>query len=94
MNDIHKPTKTLKELRLKTGLTQYAVSEILGVRGKTVGEWERGVTQPHMSASKFLVLCKTFDCSLEELAAAIEIAGTKDPNLDSSQKEEKQLVTA
>jgi transcriptional regulator with XRE-family HTH domain len=92
MNDVPLSIKTLKELRLKTGLTQYAVSEILGVRGKTVGEWERGVTQPHMSASKFLMLCKTFDCSLEELVAAIEIAGNKDLDLPESQGDKRALV--
>jgi transcriptional regulator with XRE-family HTH domain len=94
MNDVHKSIKTLKDLRIQTGLTQYELSEILEVRGKTVGEWERGVTQPRMSAAKFLLMCNTFNCSLEELVSAIEVARSKDLDLSESEQDKRALVAA
>jgi transcriptional regulator with XRE-family HTH domain len=94
MNQVHKSIKTLKDLRIQTGLTQYELSEILEVRGKTVGEWERGVTQPRMSAAKFLLMCNTLNCSLEELVSAIEIAGNKDLDLTESEEDKRELVAA
>jgi transcriptional regulator with XRE-family HTH domain len=93
-NNRHMSTKSLKELRVKTGLTQYALSEILGVRQGTVGDWERGDTEPRISISKVLLLCQTLDCSLEELVSAVEVARNKDLTSDVSQKDEKKLVAA
>ena len=72
MDSVHKSTKTLKELRRQAGLTQYELSQILDVREKTVSEWERGVTEPHIPPKKVLLLCDTLDCSLDELVIAIE----------------------
>ncbi len=93
MSNVHLSTRNLKDLRLEVGLTQYQLSQILDVRVKTVSDWERGVKQPHMPPPKMLFLCKTLHCSLEELVLAVELAG-KDPAVDQSQKEEKQLIAA
>jgi transcriptional regulator with XRE-family HTH domain len=94
LNNVPTSTRSLKELRIQAGLTQYALSEIIGVRQGTVGDWERGDTDPRISFSKVLLLCQTLNCSLEELVLAVELARNKDLTLDASQKEEKQLVAA
>jgi transcriptional regulator with XRE-family HTH domain len=94
LNDIHTSTRSLKELRIQAGLTQYALSEIIGFRQGTVGDWERGTTEPRIPVSKVLLLCQTLNCSLEELVSAVEMARNKDLNLETSQQEQKHLVAA
>jgi DNA-binding transcriptional regulator YiaG len=94
MSDVHPSTKNLKELRLQVGLTQHKLSQILDVRLKTVSDWERGLKQPRMSGSKFLLLCQTLDCSLEELVAALQESNKASNLPESKEKEEKQLVAA
>jgi transcriptional regulator with XRE-family HTH domain len=95
LNDTHKSTKSLKELRIQTGLTQYALAETLGIRQGTVCDWERGTNEPRISVSKVLLLCQTLNCSLEELVSAVETARNKDRDLAESQEEQqKQPVAA
>jgi transcriptional regulator with XRE-family HTH domain len=94
LNKVHTSTKSLKELRVKAGLTQYALSEIIGFRQGTVGDWERGTTEPRIPVSKVLLLCQTLDCSLEELVLAVEVARNKDLSLEASQQEQNQLIAA
>jgi transcriptional regulator with XRE-family HTH domain len=92
MTYVHPSTRSLKELRIQTGLTQYALAETLGIRQGTVCDWERGTNEPRISVSKVLLLCQTLNCSLEELVLAVEAARNKDLNLDAIQKDQKQLV--
>jgi DNA-binding XRE family transcriptional regulator len=94
MNDVHKSIRSLKELRLQAKLTQHELADILDVRPKTTGSWERGESEPHLPPSKTLLLCKTFNCSLEELVLAVEVARNKDLNLEASQQEQKHLIAA
>jgi DNA-binding XRE family transcriptional regulator len=94
MNHVHKSTRSLKELRLKAGLTQHELADILEVRPKTTGAWERGESEPHIPVSKIVLLCKTFDCSLDELAEAIELARNKDRDLSEPQEEQHQQLIA
>jgi DNA-binding transcriptional regulator YiaG len=95
MSNVQKSIRNLKELRLEVGLTQYQLSQILDVRIKTVSDWERGVKQPHMPPPKMLFLCKTLNCSLEELVFAVELAGNKKSlDLSGSQEEQRTLVAA
>jgi DNA-binding XRE family transcriptional regulator len=95
LNHVHKSTKSLKELRIKAGLTQHELADILDVRPKTTGAWERGESEPHIPVSKIVLLCKTFDCSLEELAEAIEMAKSKISDSPGQEgKDEKRLVAA
>jgi transcriptional regulator with XRE-family HTH domain len=95
LSNVHTSTKSLKELRVKTGLTQYALAEVLGLRQGTVCDWERGVNEPRIPVSKVLLLCQTLDCSLEELVTAVEAATNKTSDLSkSTEKEEEQLVAA
>jgi transcriptional regulator with XRE-family HTH domain len=92
MTYVHPSTRSLKELRIQTGLTQYALAETLGIRQGTVCDWERGTNEPRIPVSKVLLLCQTLNCSLEELVLAVEAARNKDLNLDAIQKDQKQLV--
>jgi transcriptional regulator with XRE-family HTH domain len=94
MSNIQKSIRNLKELRLEVGLTQYQLSQILDVRIKTVSDWERGLKQPRMSGAKFLLLCQTLNCSLEELVFALEESNKVANWSDLEEKEEKQLVAA
>jgi transcriptional regulator with XRE-family HTH domain len=87
MSNVHLSTRNLKELRLEVGLTQYQLSQILDVRIKTVSDWERGVKQPHMPPLRMLFLCKTLNCSLEELVLAVELASKKDLTFETSNDE-------
>jgi transcriptional regulator with XRE-family HTH domain len=82
----------LKELRIQTGLTQYALAETLGIMQGTVCDWERGSNEPRIPVSKVLLLCQTLNCSLEELVLVVEVARNKDLASDGSQKEEKQPI--
>jgi transcriptional regulator with XRE-family HTH domain len=91
LNDVDKSRRSLKELRVRTGLTQYALAETLGIRQGTVCDWERGTNEPRIPVSKVLLLCQTLNCSLEELVSAVEVARSKDLNLDT-QINQKQLV--
>jgi DNA-binding transcriptional regulator YiaG len=49
-------SELIKALRLHLGLTQVEFAERLGVRQKTVSEWEKGVYAPTRSKSKHLEL--------------------------------------
>jgi transcriptional regulator with XRE-family HTH domain len=92
LKEVQKSIRSLKELRIQTGLTQYALAETLGIRQGTVCDWERGTNEPRIPVSKVLLLCQTLNCSLEELVLAVEVARNKDLTSDASQKDEKKLV--
>jgi DNA-binding XRE family transcriptional regulator len=92
LNEVQKSRRSLKELRIQTGLTQYALAETLGIRQGTVCDWERGTNEPRIPVSKVLLLCQTLNCSLEELVLAVEVARNKDLTSDVSQKDEKKLI--
>jgi transcriptional regulator with XRE-family HTH domain len=94
MSDVYKPVRNLKELRLEVGLTQHKLSQILDVRIKTVSDWERGLKQPRMSGAKFLLLCQTLHCSLEELVAALDESNKAANWSELEEKEEKHLIAA
>ena len=48
----------LREIRLKLGMSQREVGEIVGVAPNTVGKWERGVAMP--SEPHIAKLCAEF----------------------------------
>lgn len=72
MNSNSKSNLTLKDLRIKAGLTQHQLAILLDMRVNTISEWERGVTEPRIPVRKVLLLCKTLDCSLEELIDCLD----------------------
>lgn len=56
--------KTLKEARLKRGLTQTQVADRLGCRQQTIGNWETGYSQP--DANTLFLLCDFYGISIDD----------------------------
>ncbi|HBB34634.1 MAG TPA: XRE family transcriptional regulator [Cyanobacteria bacterium UBA8803] len=57
----------LKKLRKQAGLSQASLAKLVGVTGKTVSNWERGITPANLSLSQFQDLCIALDVMPEEL---------------------------
>lgn len=74
-----KTGKIIRENRLKLGLTQNQLGDILGVSFKTISRWENGNYMPDISM--LIPLSKALNISLNEL-------------LDSSKPEEKIVEVA
>ena len=55
----------IKELRLRQGLTQKELSNILGVNRSTIALWERGTNHPRMKMLPKLV--NVSNCRLEDI---------------------------
>lgn len=55
----------IEEKRVRMGLTQKDLAEIIGVDRTTVGKWELGRSIPRVE--KLLALAKTLDCSIEDV---------------------------
>ena len=72
MNTVVKPTCTLKDLRLKEGITQHEVAVALNIRSQTVSLWERGLKEPYLSFRQTTRLCKLYNCTLEDLLQAFD----------------------
>jgi transcriptional regulator with XRE-family HTH domain len=62
---------TPKSLRLRAGLSQRQVSQLLDVTQQTVGSWEKGVI-PRLTPSQAKLLCQAYQCSIEDLIQAFE----------------------
>ncbi len=52
-------------LRKNAKLTQEQFGELLGINGKSVSKWERGITNP--SISTLIKISKIFNVSIDEL---------------------------
>ncbi|HBE17915.1 MAG TPA: XRE family transcriptional regulator [Cyanobacteria bacterium UBA11149] len=57
----------LKRLRERARLSQSAVAKLVGVTGKTVSNWERGVTPVNLSGSQVKDLSSVLGVTPEEL---------------------------
>ncbi len=55
----------IEEKRVRMGLTQKDLAEIIGVDRTTVGKWELGRSIPRVE--KLLALAKTLNCSIEDV---------------------------
>ncbi len=60
----------MKELRQRAGLRAEDVAVKLGIAMSTVRNWEQGRTIPKMRVDQFVLLCKLYHCSIEELEQA------------------------
>jgi transcriptional regulator with XRE-family HTH domain len=58
---------TLKDLRKRAGLSQEALARILDVSGKTVSNWERGMSVASLTVPQMKALCDALGVTLGEL---------------------------
>ncbi|MFQ4134726.1 helix-turn-helix transcriptional regulator [Nodosilinea sp. PGN35] len=58
---------TLKDLRKRAGLSQEALARILDVSGKTVSNWERGMSIASLTVPQMKALCDALGVTLSEL---------------------------
>ncbi len=61
------PQLTLKQLREKAGLSQEALSRIVGVSSKTVSNWERGISIASLTVPQMKALCDVLGVTLNQL---------------------------
>jgi transcriptional regulator with XRE-family HTH domain len=93
MNSDQKSNIKLKDLRTQNNKTQRQLGDALGLRAQTISEWERGVTKPVISLRQASILCRELNCSIHELADAVDFAGESSfEGID--QQHAKQLVAA
>ena len=57
--------KFISELRKERNMTQQDLGDLLGINGKSVSKWERGINCPDISILK--EIAGIFDISVEEL---------------------------
>lgn len=67
-------------LRKKMGLTQTQLAQRLGIRQKTVSDWERGLSLPTLPLSKVRLMMEVFNLSLDELIEIFEKPRSADRN--------------
>lgn len=51
--------------KMRNGMTQEELAEIMGVSRQTVSKWELDATYPEME--KMIELCQYFSCSMDQL---------------------------
>lgn len=64
--------QTLVNLRKQAGLTQKQVAEALGLTVATISYWETGVKEPRLDFVQTKKLTELYQCSLDDLAEALE----------------------
>ena len=94
MNSEKKINITLKDLRAKNKKTQRQLGEALGLRSQTISEWERGYTKPGISLRQASILCNELNCTIHELADAIDLAGESNFQEEEQEEQRKHLVAA
>ena len=75
---------TPMKLRERVKLTQRQIAQALDVRQGTVSDWERGISVPRLSPSKFKKMMEVYQCSVDELIEAFEDSVTKRRAEDAS----------
>lgn len=58
---------TFKQLRERSGFSQEALAHKIGVTGKTISNWERGISDATMTVPQIKLLCQTLGVELSEL---------------------------
>lgn len=84
MNQV-KIGKFIAECRKEKNLTQFQLSEKLGITDKAISKWERGIAMPDTSI--MLELCTILEINVNEL-----LIGEKIVIEDSNQKKEQLLL--
>jgi transcriptional regulator with XRE-family HTH domain len=60
----------MKELRQKAGLKAEEVALKLDIATSTVHNWEQGRTKPKLRVDQFALLCRLYQCGIDELNEA------------------------
>ncbi|WP_196593861.1 helix-turn-helix transcriptional regulator [Pectinatus sottacetonis] len=55
----------IEQKRIRLGLTQKQLANMIGVDRTTVGKWELGISIPRVN--KLLILAKILNCSIEDI---------------------------
>lgn len=58
---------TFKQLRERVGLSQDELARQIGVTGKTVSNWERGISLASLTVPQMKALCNALGVTLDEL---------------------------
>jgi transcriptional regulator with XRE-family HTH domain len=61
------PHFTLKQLREQAALSQEGLARVIGVSGKTVSNWERGMSVASLTVPQMKALCNALGVTLDEL---------------------------
>jgi transcriptional regulator with XRE-family HTH domain len=86
-----KPISKIEDLRRRAGLTQLELSQKVGVTENTIANWEKGRSGLDW-IEKLIRLCRTLDCSLEDLVEYPPTAQSLDD--DTSFKHLRKLYKA
>lgn len=62
----------LVKLRKRAKLSQQDLADRLGIRQKTISDWENGKSSPEMPLSTYQRLWQVLGCSVDELIQAFE----------------------
>jgi putative transcriptional regulator len=62
----------MKQLRERKGLRTVDVASRVGIAESTVRNWEYGKTIPKLRIDQFSELMKLYECSFDELMAAVK----------------------
>lgn len=62
----------LAQLRIGVSLTQRQLAKAVGITVQTISNWEQGVSPVTLSPRQALTLCQTLQCSLDDLADALD----------------------
>lgn len=72
--DLQKMGKIISEMRKKKALTQNQLGDMLGVSGKAVSKWERGISAPDISILN--ELSKILEISVSEILTGEKMQNT------------------
>jgi putative transcriptional regulator len=61
------PKLTFKQLRERSGFSQEALAHKIGLTGKTISNWERGISDATLTVPQIKLLCEVLDVDLSEL---------------------------
>ena len=80
----------LRELRIKSGLTQNEIANKLGVSGQTILNWENGIYEPKIS--QLIQLADLFEVSVDYLIERKNKDKSVDYNFNELEKIDKKSV--
>ena len=61
----------MKQLRLKAGLRAEEVAVQIGVAHSSIRNWEQGRTIPRLRVDQVALLCRIYQCSIDDLEQSV-----------------------